>query len=183
MHWQLEWWESCGIIINHIGKMISKVDQIPLIWACILFHLEGARGPGQRQLKHCNSPCMILCQGFQDKLDKECLHLVVVLSAEGDCQVFNIWQSPSACKSFGVGDILMPYWGLVEKWHFFSFFFLAVLVFLEKKWNEGQRRVVVSMSEVACKDGEHTAIIAGKICVVKIQIRNNLRYCVPGIVY
>ena len=52
----------------------------------------------------------ILWQAQHDIVCEQCLHLVVVQNAEGVSQrsrVFNIWQLPSACKSFGVGEILM----------------------------------------------------------------------------
>ncbi len=40
----------------------------------------------QRLPKRFNSPCMNVCQGFQDKLENKSLHLVEVRNAEGDSQ-------------------------------------------------------------------------------------------------
>ncbi len=75
-------------------KRWSKVDRISLILARILFQFEGARGRRSTFTKALQLLSMYeRMPGFQDKLENESLHSVVVRNA--DCSTFDDPQVPS----------------------------------------------------------------------------------------
>jgi hypothetical protein len=121
---------------------------------------------------------MIMCQGFQDKLENESLHSVAVQNAEGDSQGVE-------CSTFDNPQVRANHLVLerssrhnVDRWESdMSSPFSSLPFWCLMRWNEndgGQRRVEVCMSEVACEDVANAAIKAMMICVVKIQ---NLQSC------
>ena len=161
---------ASALIISE--KDDQKLTKYLWSWLVSFSSWKAQEVPGQRLPKHCNSTCMILCQSFRDKLDKECLHSVVVGNADGDRSwVFNIWRFPSK------GQQIIWRWRephattcIGRKVTFLLFFLLC---HLSVSWKEMEWRPKKSggvyVRNCLWRCSATAVVCAVKICVVKIQ--------------